>query len=127
MKRLEPNLLLALSTGAGLILLILTATLYGAGDSLLHNALLAIICGAVFVALNPLLMKVMKQPPRPPLVRAAVRNSLIWAGVLPIAVIIAAFVPVIRPGHDYGLLIIVAAIWFGLTAESALKARSQAG
>ena len=29
------------------------------------------------------------------------------------------------PGPDYGLLIIIAAVWFGVTVESALKARGR--
>jgi hypothetical protein len=27
------------------------------------------------------------------------------------------------PGLDYGLLVIIAAVWFGVTVESAIKAR----
>ena len=38
-------------------------------------------------------------------------------------VILSAAIPVFWPGHDYGLLIIIAALWFGVTVESALKAR----
>ena len=123
MKRLEPNLLLAVSTGIGLALVILTATAYGAGEPLVRNALLALICGASFVALNPLLMKALKQPPRPPMIHPHVRNGLLWAGAFPLVVMIAALVPVVRPGYDYGLLIIIAAVWFGVSVDSALRAR----
>lgn len=124
MTRIEPNLLLAISTGIGLALVILTATTYGAGEPLVRNALLALICGGSFIALNPLLMKALKQPPRPPMIHADVRGGLLWAGVFPLVVMIAAMVPVVRPGYDYGLLIIIAAVWFGVTVESALKARA---
>ena len=41
-------------------------------------------------------------------------------------VILSAAVPLIFPGHDYGLLVLIASIWLGSTVESALKAR-QAG
>lgn len=124
MTRLEPNILLAVSTGLGLALAVLTATTYGAGGSLAFHALLALICAGGFVALNPLLMKALKQPPRPPMIHPDISNSVFWAGVFPLVVMVAAFVPVVRPGHDYGLLVIIAAVIFGLTAESAIKARA---
>jgi hypothetical protein len=38
-------------------------------------------------------------------------------------VILCAAIPVFWPGPDYGLLIIIAAVWFGVTVESAIKAR----
>ena len=127
MSRLEPNLLLAVSTGFGLILLILTAATYGAGGSLLRYGLLAVICGASYIALSPLLMKAVKQPALPPMIQSDVRSSGVWAGVFPLVVMTAALVPVVRPGYDYGLLIIIGSIWFGRTVQSAMTARSQAG
>lgn len=45
------------------------------------------------------------------------------AGLFPMLLILAAGIPILWPGHDYGLLIIIAAVWFGVTAESAVKAR----
>jgi hypothetical protein len=120
-------MLLAVSTGFGLVLLILTAATYGAGGSPLRYGLLAVICGGSYVALSPLLMKAVKQPPLAPMIQPDVRSSGVWAGLFPMVVMIAALVPVIRPGYDYGLLIIIGAIWFGRTVQSALMARSQAG
>jgi hypothetical protein len=48
-----------------------------------------------------------------------------WASLFPMVVILCAAIPVFWPGPDYGLLIIIAAVWFGVTVESALKARGR--
>ncbi|MNE15672.1 hypothetical protein D3C80_1085910 [compost metagenome] len=53
-------------------------------------------------------------------------STAVWASLFPALIILAAGVPVIFPGHDYGLLVIIAAVFFGGTVESAIKAR-QAG
>ena len=122
MKRLEPNLLLAVTTGFALVLVTLTASVYGAGEPL-RNLLLAVICSGGFVLLNPILMRTMKSPDRPPLIHPDSRGTTAWAGLFPMVVILCAAVPVFWPGPDYGLMIIIAAVWFGVTLESALKAR----
>lgn len=122
MKRLEPNLLLAVTTGFALVLVTLTASVYGAGAPL-RNLLLAILCAGSFVLLNPILQRIMKVPPRPPMIHPDSPGTIAWAGVFPMAVITSAAVPVFWPGPDYGLLIIIAAVWFGVTVESAIKAR----
>ena len=122
MKRIEPNLLLALSTGLALVLVMVTASVYGATANLLRNALLAVICAGGFVLLNPLLQRRLKFAARPPMIDRASPGTAVWAGLFPLAVMFAAAVPIVWPGHDYGLLVIIAAVWFGVTAESALKA-----
>ena len=53
-------------------------------------------------------------------------STAVWASLFPLALILGAAVPVFFPGHDYGLLVIIAAVWFGVTVQSAIKAR-QAG
>ncbi|HYC74812.1 hypothetical protein [Brevundimonas sp.] len=126
MKRLEPNLLLALSTGLGLVLVVVTASFYGAAPRLLRDTLLAVACSAGFVLLNPLLQRRMKFAPRPPMIHRDRPGTAVWAGLFPLAVIFAAAVPIFWPGHDYGLLVIIAAVWFGVTLESAIKALRQA-
>jgi len=122
LKRIEPNLLLALSTGLALVLVVVTASVYGATANLLRNALLAVICAGGFVLLNPLLQRRLKFAARPPMIDRASPGTAVWAGLFPLAVMFAAAVPIVWPGHDYGLLVIIAAVWFGVTAESALKA-----
>ena len=122
MKRLDPNLLLALSTSLALVLVVVTSSFYGAEPQLLRNAFLAVACAAGFVLLNPLLQRRMNQRPRPPMIDRSSPGTAVWAGLFPLFVIAAAAVPIFWPGHDYGLLIIIAAVWTGVTIESALKA-----
>jgi hypothetical protein len=126
LNRLEPNLLLALSTGLALVLVVVTASFYGASPQLLRNALLALACTVGFVLLNPPLQRRMKMPARPPMIDRSSPGTAVWAGLFPLAVIFAAAVPIFWPGHDYGLLIIIAAVWTGVTVESALKALRRA-
>ncbi len=127
MKRLEPNLLLAVTTGFALLLVVITATVYGPPVGLIRNPLLAIICAGGFVLLNPVMLRMMKITPRPPMIHPDAPGTAVWATLFPMMVIVSAAVPVFWPGRDYGLLVIIAAVWFGVTAESAIKARSQAG
>ena len=122
MKRIEPNLLLALSTGLALVLLVVTASFYGASAQLVRNSLLAILCAAGFVLLNPVLQRRLKLAARPPMIDRDSPGTAVWAALFPMAVILAAAAPVFWPGHDYGLLVIIAAVWFGVTLESAIKA-----
>ncbi|GAA0869919.1 hypothetical protein GCM10009116_17550 [Brevundimonas basaltis] len=121
MNRLEPNLLLALSTTLALVLVLVTSTFYGAEPRLLRNAFLAVASTAGFVWLNPMLQRRMKQAPRPPMIHRDAPGTAVWAGLFPLFVIFAAAVPIFWPGHDYGLLIIIAGVWTGVTIESALK------
>jgi hypothetical protein len=122
LKRIEPNLLLAITTGIALLLVTLTVSVYGAGAPL-RNLLLAVICSTGFVLLNPLLLRAMRAPPRPPMIHPDSPGTVAWAGIFPMMVIASAAVPVFWPGPDYGLLVIITAIWFGVTVESAIKAR----
>ena len=126
MKRLEPNLLLAITTGFALVLALLTASFYGATGSLLRNLLLAVACAGGFVLLNPILLRMMKIAPRPPMIHPDSPGTTLWAALFPMVVLLCAAIPVFLPGHDYGLLVIIAAVWFGVTVESALKARRAA-
>ena len=123
MKRLEPNLLLAVTTGFALLLVIITATVAGPPVGLIRNPLVAILSAGGFVLLNPILLRMMKITPRPPLIHPDAPGTAVWATLFPLMVIIAAALPVFWPGPDYGLLVLIAATWFGTTVESALKAR----
>lgn len=122
MKRFEPNLLLAVTTGFALVLVTLTVSVYGAGEPL-RNVLLAIICSGGFILLNPVLLRMMKITPRPPMIHPDAPGTAVWATLFPMLVVSSAAIPVFWPGHDYGLLVIIASVWFGATAESAIKAR----
>lgn len=125
MKRIEPNLLLALATAIPLALLVATASLFGEPGNTLKYVLLAVICSILFVALNGVLAKRMGTQ-RPPMIHPEAASTAVWASLFPLVLIIAAAIPVFFPGHDYGLLVIIGAVWFGVTVQSALKAR-QAG
>jgi len=116
-----------MTTGFGLLLVVITTIVYGPPAALLRNPLLAIICAGGFVLLNPMMLRMMKIAPRPPLIHPDSRGTAAWATIFPMLVIAAAAIPVFWPGPDYGLLVIVAAVWFGATVESALKASRQAG
>lgn len=122
MKRFEPNLLLAISTAFALALVLMTASLFGVPGTALRNVLLAVICAGGFVLLNPMMQRMMKIAPRPPMIHPDSPGTAVWAGLFPMAVIAGAAVPVFWPGHDYGLLVLIASIWFGVTVESAIKA-----
>jgi hypothetical protein len=126
LNRLEPNLLLAITTGIALALVTLTASVYGAGAPL-RNLGLAAICAGGFVLLNPVMLRMMKITPRPPMIHPDSPGTVLWAGLFPMGVILCAAIPVFWPGPDYGLLVIIAAVWCGVTIESAFKARRQAG
>ena len=123
MNRLEPNALLALSTALALTLLVITTAVFGAPDQLIRNGVLALVSASGFIVLNPLLMKVMKLPPRPPLIDPAAPATAPWAAIYPLLVLAAAAIPVFWPGHNYGLLVVIAGVWCGATVDSALKAR----
>ena len=47
--------------------------------------------------------------------------------LLPLGILIAAAVPFLFPGLDFGLLVIIGAIFFGVTMESAIKAARMGG
>lgn len=122
MKRIEPNLLLALTTAIPLILLIATATLFGAPGQLLKYVVIAVVVPAVFIPMNAVMRAKMGWV-RPPMIHPDAASTAVWASLFPALIILAAGVPLVFPGHDYGLLIIIAAIFFALTVESAIKAR----
>lgn len=121
MKRIEPNLLLAVATAIPLILLIATATLFGAPGQLVKYVMIALIVPLAFVPMNAVMRAKMGWV-RPPMIHPEAASTAVWASLFPALIILAAGVPLVFPGHDYGLLVIIAAIFFALTVESAIKA-----
>lgn len=126
MIRIEPNLLLAITTGVAVALLVTTASVFGEPDRALKYVVLVGLCSAGFVLMNGWWNRRMKLE-RPPMVHAEAATTAVWASLFPLMIILSAAVPLVFPGHDYGLLVIIAAVWFGVTVESAIKARRQAG
>ncbi|WP_288759786.1 hypothetical protein [uncultured Brevundimonas sp.] len=123
MNRLEPNILLAVSTGVALILLVLTASAFGEPGNTIKYVVSAVVCSAIVAGLNSWMARRMGQTQLHPMIRAEAPTSAVLAGLFPLAVIFAAAAPVFFPGHDYGLLVIIAAVWFGVSVDSALRAR----
>ncbi len=122
MKRLEPNLLLAITCFVTLALLLFTASMFGEPGGALKYPLMAAICIIAFVIGNGLVQRRMKRT-TPPMISLDNPRSAAWAGFFPMVLMIFAGVPVFWTGHDYGLLVIIGSVMTGLTIESALKAR----
>jgi len=91
----------------------------------LKYVLLAVVCTVLFVVFNGMMAR-RTGVQRPPMIHAEAASTAVWASLFPLVLIFAAAAPVFFPGHDYGLLIIIGAVWFGVTVQSALRAR-QAG
>jgi hypothetical protein len=123
LKRLEPNLLLAITCFVTLTLLLFTGSVFGEVGGVYKYPLMAAICIIAFVIGNALLQRQMKRT-TPPMISLDNPRSAAWAGIFPIILMIFAGIPVFWPGHDYGLLVIIAGVMTGLTIESALKARN---
>jgi hypothetical protein len=122
LSRLEPNILLAVSTGVALVLLLMTASAFGEPGNTVKYVVSAVICSAIVAGLNSWMARRMGQTDLQPLIRTEAPTSTVLAGLFPLAVIFAAAVPVFFPGHDYGLMVIIAAVWFGVAVDSALRA-----
>lgn len=123
MIRIEPNLLLAIATGLPLLLLTLTATVYGEPGPEWRYPFLAGLYTVMYVALNKPLSKLMRmRTDRPPMISVDVPRSVLWASIFPGIVMIMAAAPFLIRGLDYGLLVVIASIMFGFTVDSAMKA-----
>ena len=120
--KVEPNLLLAVSTGTALVLLVLTAGTFGRPDYMFRYSVIAIGFSACYVALNSMIESRAVAPPQPMVSREV--RSLPWAAFIPAFVLLSAAVPVILPGRDFALLVIVCTVLFGLTVRSAMRVRS---
>ena len=86
---------------------------------------MSVICAGGFVLLNPMLMRMLGQPARPPMIAADNPAGVLWASLFPVIVIAMAAVAVFLPGPDYGLMVIVGAVILGVTLESAFLARKR--
>ncbi|MEG1453288.1 hypothetical protein [Brevundimonas sp.] len=123
--RFEPNALLAVTTGCALGVLIGSAAIFGEAGQLLKYVLIAIVVTALYVPLNSWMKKRAGQQVRP-LIHLESQVSAMWSNMFPAVIALAAFIPVIWMGHDYGLLIVIASVWFAGTVASALAARKAA-
>jgi len=122
LNRIEPNILLAVSTGVALILLVMTAATFGEPGNTAKYVASAVICAGLFVALNGRMARIMKRPTPQPMIHADAPGTAVWSGLFPLMVMAAAAVPVFFAGHDYGLLVIIASVLFGATVDAAIRA-----
>lgn len=122
MKRIEPNLLLAAATALPLALLITTATLFGEPGQWMKYVATAVIVPVAFVPLNAMFTARMGMA-RPPMIHPQAASTAVWASIFPALIFLAAAIPIFFTGHDYGLLVVIASVFFAGTVDSALKAR----
>lgn len=120
--RFEPNTLLAITTGCAMGMLIGSASIFGEEGLLLKYVLTTILVVACYVPLNGWMLKRMGRPALP-LIRLDSPHSAMWANIYPGLIGILAFVPLIFAGKDFGLMVVIAAVWFAITVGSALNAR----
>lgn len=121
MNRVEPNLLLALGTAFPFALVLMTASIYGPEGLWLRYVIMSAVVILAFLPMNAFMSKRMGFS-RPPMILPDAPSTFVWAGLFPLMNMIMALIPLFWPGRDLGLLVIIAAIWFALTIESAIKA-----
>lgn len=114
--------MLAVTMAIALALLITTASVYGPPDGAVRYPIMAVICAGLYVLLNGWVMRRMNRW-TPPMVHSEAPTTALFSSLFPLAIMLAAAIPVFFPAHDYGLLIIIGSVFLGVTIESALKAR----
>ena len=119
------NLLLAAVSLLALFLVTLSAISTAAPDDAPKYLACALFSALGFMILNGMWMHSRKRKPKPLIDRAA-PVTLILAMVFPMAIILSAVLPLIAPAGDYGLMLIMAGVWTGLTLQSARAALKQA-
>lgn len=119
---MNPNLLLLITTVTAYALQVMTSSVYGQPDQAVKYVALALVCPMLFLVLNGWMMKRQGRQALP-LVRSDAPSSALWAGIFPLLILICAAVPVMVPGHDYGILVVVTSVWVGVVLQSALAAR----
>ena len=124
MKRFEPNALLAICTVFALLLVVLSASV-NAPQSTLKYAALALACPVGFILLNAWMLKRRNRVPRV-MITPELPSMVIWASLFPLMVLTSSVLPFLAPSADFGLMIIIAGVWTGVTIESALQARRNA-
>jgi len=122
--RLEPNALVALSTAFAMALLVCSAALFGEQGQVIKYLIIALAVPVALIPLNRLWRKKMGFA-TPVLVHADAPGAVMWAAIFPALVGLSAVIPFFFPFKDYGLLVLVGAVWLGMTLDSALAARGR--
>ncbi|MBI2261647.1 MAG: hypothetical protein HYU62_08275 [Caulobacterales bacterium] len=120
-----PNVLLAVTSVLALFLVALSAISTATADRAPVYLACALFSALGFIVLNGLWMHSRKRKPKPLIDRTA-PATLIMAMVFPLVIILSAALPLIAPNGDYGLMLIMAGVWTGLTLQSARAALKQA-
>ena len=116
-----PNVLLAVTSVLALFLVAFSAISTATAEKAPVYLACALFSALGFIVLNGLWMHSRKRKPKPLIDRAA-PVTLILAMVFPLAIILSAVLPLIAPAGDYGLMLIMAGVWTGLTLQSARAA-----
>ena len=117
--------MLAVTAVLALTLIVMTACTFGppgVSQKYIGAAFMSVF-GFLFV--NRLWMLSRKRKPKP-LIQPSQPATLIMAMVFPFAMVLSAGLPVIAPSGDYGLMIIMAGVFTGLSIQSAAAARMAA-
>ncbi|CAN7185732.1 hypothetical protein [Brevundimonas sp. LjRoot202] len=120
-----PNVLLAVTSVLALFLVAFSAISTATAEKAPVYLACALFSALGFIVLNGLWMHSRKRKPKP-LIDRATPVTLIMAMVFPLAIILSAALPLIAPNGDYGLMLIMAGVWTGLTLQSARAALKQA-
>ena len=115
------NLLLAAVSLLALFLVTLSAISTASPDRAPIYLACALFSALGFMLLNGLWMHSRKRKAKPLIDRNA-PATVIMAMVFPLAIILSAALPLLNPTGDYGLMLIMAGIWTGLTLQSARAA-----
>lgn len=119
-----PNVLLAVTSVLALFLVAFSAISTATAEKAPVYLACALFSALGFIVLNGLWMHSRKRKPKP-LIDRAMPATLIMAMVFPFAIILSAALPLIAPNGDYGLMLIMAGVWTGLTLQSARAALKQ--
>ena len=118
------NLLLAAVSLLALFLVTLSAISTAAPERAPIYLAAALFSALGFMLLNGLWMHSRKRRPKPLIDRHA-PATLVMAMFFPLVIILSAALPLIAPGGDYGLMLIMAGVWTGLTLQGARAALKQ--
>ena len=116
-----PNVLLAVTSVLALFLVALSAISTTTPERAPVYLACALFSALGFMILNGMWMHSRKRKPKP-LIDRAMPANIVMAMVFPLAILLSAVLPLIAPAGDYGLMLIMAGVWTGLTLQSARAA-----
>ena len=118
------NILLAMASVLALFLVTLSAISTASPERAPVYLGCALFSALGFMILNGFWMHSRKRKPKPLIDRNA-PVTIIMAMIFPLVIIVSAVLPQIGPNGDYGLMLIMAGVWTGLTLQSARAALKQ--